>query len=345
MRIPLLTSLLCLSIGCGSIGGEGGGGDNLPNRGIVPYERHDGRVIEGSGEVPDADPEDAVVIADGDSFNVHAPGALLRGDGTIVLYVELEGDDDSTWIATTSSDDGVTFGALEPVLRPEDVGADPPRVGAPAPILVDGATYVAFEVGDGASIGIARWRGDVLEETESAVLLSDDQTTVHEPSLVDVDGVWSLYYEARPIAGDGLAEIRLSTSADWQDFDDGDPVFTAEEECVDSSGEPESCWDRDGVGSPEVRVAETAIGRRIYRMWYAGGDVGGRDVGFASSFDGREWARFPFNPVVSERPDEWSPTNVFDGERYRLYGALRSASRGGGVWAAVNDRAEPSERF
>jgi hypothetical protein len=69
--------------------------------------------------------------------------------------------------------------------------------------------------------------------------------------------------------------------------------------------------------------------------------VGRRSIGFASSFDGREWARFPFNPVVAETADEWSPTNVFVGGRYLLYGA----SDAGGVWAAVNDRAEPSEVF
>ena len=341
MRTFFLTPLLCLSLGCGSIGGEGGGGDNLPNRGVVPYERHDGRVLDGSGEVPDTEPEDALVIADGE-FRVHSPGALLRA-GEVSLYVEVEGED-STWIASTTSPDGVAFGALESVLEPHGEAGDPPRFGAPAPVELGDELYVAFEVGAGASIGVARWRGDTLEESSTTVLVAPSDATVHEPSLVSVDGVWSLYYEARP--ADGLSEIRLTTSSDWHTFPAGEPVFAAGEDCVDTAGEAESCWDRGGVGSPEVRVAETAIGRRIYRLWYTGGEVGERDIGFASSFDGREWARFPFNPVISERRwDEWGPTNVFDGERYLLYGAMRKSSGPAGVWAAVNDRPQASEAF
>lgn len=342
--------------GCGSLGGEGGGGENLPNRGIIPYDLHDNRVVEAdarddpgvdsSGDVdpPELDPPttgDAIVVANGDGYTVDSVGSLVQPDGAVLLVVEVTDLDGATRIDQTSSDDGLAFGALAALLDPSGVSPDAPQIGAPAPTPHENGMLVAFEVGGGATIGVAFVGTNGPEEVHAAVLEADADT-LHEPSLVRVDDEWWLYYEARVETDDGpRPEIRLATSSDWRSFDAGTVVFSAGDECMDAFGEFEGCWDRRGVGSPEVRVARTALGRRIFRLWYAGGTEGGRSIGFASSFDGRDWARFPFNPIVAEEADEWSPTNVLLGGRYVLYGA----SDEGGVWAAMNDRPEPSERF
>ncbi len=361
---PIPTAMVCALAAvvgaCGSLGGEGGGAANLPNRGIVPYRLVDPAIgAEGSGDGEPVDPADAFLLRDHPTQEFRAPAAEVDELERVDLYVEVSGGA-ASWIGRLTSTDGLVFGDIVLVVHPmmlASVDIDTDRVGAPSVVTVDGETRIAFSFGDDEGIAWTRLDPGAQVDELAVLLRADEGERIGSPSLLgpDDDAEWSLYFGVeRPVVedtggdGDQLYQppsIGLATGDGSGPFERRSIVLAPGTDCVGPDGEAESCWDRQGVWTPEVRVAETALGRRILRMWYAGGEAGDRELGFASSFDGAAWERFPFNPVVDGSFDEREPTNVFLDDRYLLYFEQSSARTGGGIAIAINDKPKPSERF
>jgi len=69
-----------------------------------------------------------------------------------------------------------------------------------------------------------------------------------------------------------------------------------------------SAWDAIGVYHPTVLWDERA---REYRMWYAGSvDYVHREIGYATSADGKVWQKYFGNPVLKRDPGKWDSYSV-----------------------------------
>jgi hypothetical protein len=341
---PIVIVTLCAlgASGCGALGGGGGGGDNLPNRGIAPYVR----VELGDEEAPERHvltPDDAAAT------ELREPAAVVDA-GRVLLYVEVrDRASGAAYVARTVSDaDGTGFGPLDVALTPEDApdwaGA---RVGAPS-VLRDGDRWLmAFAFGDGEGIGLARSDDGERFVVDAAPLLTRDaalEAWVGSPSLVRFGGALTLFYEARGAEADALAHVARAR-VDGTAATRLGPVLSAGSGCIGADGAEDPCWDRSGVGAPEVRVSRTATGRELLRLFYTGFAGKRGDLGFAASFDGADWSRFVFNPVVAESDDEREATNVRLGDAYLLYFVEVASGAAHGVDLAINDEGVPSEQF
>lgn len=345
----------CLVVACATLGGGGGGAEDLPNRGIVPYDKLD---LDHDDDPETAGVPWALAPEDGGALEYLAPSALVR-DGQVELYLLVHeravivGGETVTpeawWIGRAVSDDGgLSFPAPEPVI----VGADLPdwasRVGAPAAwVEPDGTTVVAFEFGAREGIALASSPdGRVFQvDPEPALSPIGAEPELGNPSLVRTPLGLELFYDVIPATGS-----RRIARAVWDEQEQGfvrrGTVLAAPAtDCVDAFGEPEACWDSAGVWSPEVRWATTASGQRLYRMFYAGASGSKADVGFAASFDGQVWERYAFNPVLDDGPAESDPSNVRLPDRYLLFAFERRSLTTHGIIVAIDDAGWPSETF
>ena len=106
---------------------------------------------------------------------------------------------------------------------------------------------------------------------------------VNDPSVVNVNGTFYMYYTEAPIAEED--EIHLATS------DDG--IVWQKRGVVINTGADNS-WESDRVGRPSVLYENG-----VFRMWYDGQIFGvARHVGYATSDDGFTWTKYPNNPIV-----------------------------------------------
>lgn len=67
-------------------------------------------------------------------------------------------------------------------------------------------------------------------------------------------------------------------------------------------------WERGSLGTFDVEQVEL-FGVPFFQMWYSGAaeDADGHDIGTAASWNGVDWTRHPWNPVVRR-----GPTQAFD---------------------------------
>jgi len=323
--ITIAVSAALLALGCAAQGGEDGGGANLPNRGIVPWER----------VTPDDAPFVLVPPASSPDLRWREPHALVD-DGRVLLYLEardtVTGD---TEVLLAESADGVTFTA--PSVALTDAAAPSVSRGP------GGAFWMAFASPAGDAIGLASSDDGRTFTVETAdIVTAGADETVGAPSLVH-DGSELLVYYSR-VTADAVEIARASGSPGGSFADDG-VVLSPGTGCVDSSGDAETCWDALEVGSPDVRIATTGAGRRVFRLFY-GGLAGSRAaLGFAASHDGLTFSRFAFNPVVDERFDEHAPSSVRLGDRYLLYWSEERSASAHGVAVAEDAPDAPSERW
>ncbi len=112
-----------------------------------------------------------------------------------------------------------------------------------------------------------------------------NQFAVNAPNLVATDEGWSLYYDGRKEA-DGNLGIGLATGTDPLVVAplEGGPVFSWSESEVE--------WAGQAVAHPSVQ--RDADG--IWHLWYS---TGGQQIGYAYSHDGRGWARYCHNPILT----------------------------------------------
>ncbi len=344
-----------LLVACGSLGGGGGGGDGLPNRGIAGYTMVR---VEGSGEgsavdAADLPPEYIHSNAD-DRPRLVEPSAWLH-DGAIEMLAERRERDDSAIVWLRSTDGGSTFSEpvdlLVPAALPAEWGAWE-ELSAPALLRTSVGWVVAVGVGDGEGIGLLRGAAlDALVPDPALALVPTEAFELEgigAPSLVSDGDVLLLYYQTAGTNGvEGSGAVDYSAAIALARIEP-DGAVVREGVVVDASvcGDAEECLEAEGIGSPEVRLATTAAGRAVYRLFASAGDDGTDAIVFAASFDGRAFSRFPFNPVIDEaRFAEYGATNLRIDDTYVLI-YTREPSRGTrGIVRAINAIGDAADRF
>ena len=332
------TALACLLAACGAAGGPDGGGDNLPDRGIIPYQKI--TAVEQNPPFLFGPDESAGLV-------MVEPSALVV-DGRVSIFFEArdEAGPGGKIVRADSPDGGLTFGRPEVVLEPEGLE----RVGAPSVVVDPGGVWtMAVEIGQEEGIALATsgdGRAFSLDPEPVLAPQGDSEAGgLGGPSLVLVSRGFDLYYHARPQGEEGLTAI-YKASGDAEGFTRSGRVIGPGEGCLSAAGIPEACWDGGGASSPEVHLSRNvATGRTLVRMMYTGTGSGNNvGIGFAASFDGEDWSRFPFNPILAETRRESDPTNIRVGDTFLLYFTDRVAARFG-VGFALNQADSPSEVF
>ena len=334
-RCALLV-LAAACVACGTTGGAGGGGANLPNRGIVPYEVVTfvrGTRVSGWLYPPPVDPALPAV---------RDPAAVVTAEG-VALFAHVTTSDGAA-LARADAPTGLDFGPFEPVLAATPVDARAPAVTVdPA----SGRWHLLVTRDDGLYHGeSADGRRFVLDEQPWVRPEGDEEAGgLGSASLVIVDGTAHVHYTALDASEDARTVVRHVAGPPGGALGRRTTVLVPGRDCLDVQGKPQACWDTAGVFDPEVRVARTATGRRLYRMFYAGrrGEVAG--LGFAASEapDGA-FSRYAYNPVLEDdKYGRTSPSNVRLDEAYLLYFAQPTARPAVGV--AENAVGVPSESF
>lgn len=273
-------SLLALSVGCGTLGGPAGGGDNLPTAWIIPFD-----------ELTDEAKAPLAPLTLPDEFSAaRAPWVVIEGSGYLMYLALKKGDSEALYRATSS--DGRQFtlesGAiLEPSAPLLGMG-----ITAPTVVKHDGSYRLWFATIDGRGIGTAT-SSDGRQFTLHPELVltgslewergADNAFTVATPSVLRVGDTFHIWYTG----GDGNA-IGHATSSDGVTWSkDAEPLLRR-----GKSG----TWNAAFVGAPRVTAVKLVSGRTIYRMYFTG--RGNRNaIGFAGSFDALAWSEFAQNPV------------------------------------------------
>lgn len=166
------------------------------------------RAISADGVHYRVDPAQPV-LEDGNA--AHAP-SVVRGDSGYALYYE-QGDGAEIRVATSS--DGIEFGTPATAVTG---GAGPAAVHAPgAAMLPDGTVAVYYEVGDGASVSLARGSiGDALDIV-GTVLTTEDLEDPPDDGIapqfwVDIEKVRSPS-AMTTISASGMPSLRMWFSA------------------------------------------------------------------------------------------------------------------------------------
>ncbi len=300
---------------CAALGGEDGGAANLPGRGIA-------------GWVPVATPEKPFVVGDVDTPLLGGPSALLSEDGQVDLWLHRKNDDGTYDILHTSAatiDSG--FGNAELILRN---GRDP------SVVQHDDTYFMAYISPDGL----------ILARSEDGRTFDPIPTENLNPGTSP-----SLIIEPTPngdrftlfLTRDG--NVLTTTAGPDLVFGPETTVFTPGTDCLDTDGTPEPCWDSGAITDAEVRLARTPNGRKVYRMFYAAGTSGPTDLGFAASWDGIDFSRYAFNPVLALGYTDTQPTTLAAKDRYLLYwGEARDPSVGG-ISLAISTPDAMSDRW
>ena len=356
----VLASLTC---GCAMLAEGVGGAEKLPNRGVIPYEKvsivpapaDDADVmvsadVDSDADVPEPEGEPWVLIPDDPTTDRFTGPSALVVDGRLVLFWEREVDGATRIERAESDDGGLTFGTPLTVLDsaggPDWLGG---RVGSPAVLRrSDGSWSLAFVTGNREAIGLATSADGVTFDLPTGPALSaaaSEDGGIGGPSLAEVDGALWLYFDVG-LGDKDPTHIALAVSTDGSSYERRGVVLSPGVDCNEADGSRTRCWDADRVAQPEVRVARTASGRRVFRMWYAGAKRSKGDIGFAASVDGVVWSRFAFNPIVADPSrDEAEPTNVLLGSRYLLFFYDERSRKAHGIGLAVGAAGAPSEHF
>ncbi|MFO0746133.1 MAG: hypothetical protein U1F43_10725 [Myxococcota bacterium] len=244
----------------------------------------------------------------------------------VVVWFHALGADDAMEIRrVVSSDGGATFGAATVALA----DARDPSVARAA----DGSLWMAYA--DAGGLGLATGAdGVTFEPTPSTGLPAD----ASEPSLV-LDGDRFVVFA---VQADAI--VRLEAGPDLA-FGAPEVVLAPESGCVDAFGKDKPCWDEAALSGPDVRLATTAAGRRVWRMFFAGRSGNASDLGFAASFDGRVWSRYVFDPVLKESTSELAPSCVFAAGDYLLFYVDQRSTSSAGIALGRVQSTSPSERW
>lgn len=297
---------------CAAQGGDEGGAANLPNRGIA------GWVIQGDTEDPFV-----LVPDDGARETFGGPSALVVDDEVVVWFHVL--GDDAMVVRRAASPDGEAFGPASDALAD---ARDPSVQRAP-----DGRYWMAFADVDGLGLATSDDGRTFARASSSGLPLGA------EPSLV-VDGDRLIVFTVL----DG-AVVRVEADVGARAFGEAIVVLSPGVGCADPFGAAEPCWDETTLAGPEVRLATTATGRRVFRMLYAGRRGATFDLGFAASYDGLTWSRYAFNPVVEEGFSQVAPTAIARDDGYALYWAEPRTATFGGIVLARSAPTRPAERW
>lgn len=180
---------------------------------------------------------------------------------------------------------GIVSGQEETEVAPHGMG----NVYAPF-VLHDGGRYRMWYGGQGRDghdrIHLAESEDGRLWIKRGVVLDRGGANHVNDPSIVQIGGVYFLYYTQ---ADEGVIDdIRIATSADGVDWTPRGVAL--------GRGKPGE-WDDAIVGRPSVLASEMG-----FRLWYDGRSGGERKVGHAISPDGIHWTREPTRPLEGLPP-------------------------------------------
>ena len=160
-------------------------------------------------------------------------------------------------------------------------------------VLRDGSKYrMWFSWRPKRSIALVESK-DGLAWGDPAVALGPDKSSgweeeVNRPVVLKHGGKYRMWYTGQ---AKGKSWVGSATSEDGKTWRrDGErPVLS-----------PEKPWERVAVMCPHVLYDE---GQRLYRMWYSGGEqYEPNAIGYATSVDGRTWAKHSKNPVFRPEP-------------------------------------------
>ena len=228
----------------------------------------------------------------------------------------------SRGIGHATSTDGVewTMDLANPVLAPGDSGEwDDQRI-ALTGVVYDGTLfhmwYGGFSHDETAATGYATSPdGSVWTKSEHNPVMemgppgSWDSLGV-SPSTVIFDGdVYRMWYVGYSEEGTFVVRIGHAASPDGI-------VWTRRPDPVLDVGIDPGSFDRRHVAHPEV-----VFDGNLYHMWYAGVDQEFQyRIGYATSADGIEWAKYPGNPVL-ERPiyEVDLPNVLIEGSIFRMW--------------------------
>ena len=346
MKHPIQSALPLFSLllgACSSLGGGGGGGDNLPNRGISPYERLGAATEESPATY-------SLTSSDTGALIYVEPHAELIGEA-LVLFAEARNPKETTGhIVRCALNDALQCKAdPEPVLLADETWLEG-RAGAPSLAWSEQEWLMAYAFGQGAGIALATSAdASNFSHVDEALLVSSgpyEAAGVDAPSLVATPEGLRLYYEGRD--DEGVTRIlfgEISASQGLYSFERRGVALDIGVGCEDVNGQPETCWDALAVGSPEVRRAFTGANREVYRLFYTGYGPSGFNLGFAASWNGADFERFLYNPNLASEAVVRQPSNVLQGERYLLFFEERTSNTLRGIAAAVNAPEAPSEHF
>lgn len=192
-----------------------------------------------------------------------------------------------------------------------------------ADVLLEDGQYRMWYTHPGESCIWTAWSDDGLiwtEDPEPALcpLFDDswDRYWVGDPSVVEADGTYWMYYDGWNSWEPGIGCATSTDALNW--------TRCAENPVLVRGPDP---WDADSIGNPEVVYDGTN-----FRMWYTGhaGDYR-HSIGYATSPDGVTWSKHGGNPVLEPSPagwDDWGvndPAVWFDGTTYHLWYGSGSA--------------------
>lgn len=276
---------LCVGAGCAGLGGDDGGSDNLPGRGIAGWAELTGARI---GE------------ADGDGAG--GPSALVEGGRLVVWFHRVKAE--GTRIARVESVEPAAGFTGEAVVL--EGGRDP------SVVMRDGEHWMAWVDAEGR-VRLSRGDGRAFAEVGVTGL---PEAPRGAPSLVVEGDRLAMYMVA-----DGRV-VRAEESAPGV-FGAEAEVFAPGEGCVDLEGATTPCWDGDAIVDAEVKVAVSPTGRRLWRMFYVGRRGSASGIGFAASDDGVTFSRYAFNPVWDGGGG--APAGAFFADTYLLMIEQRQA--------------------
>lgn len=296
---------------CGTLADGDGGGENLPSRGIIPFDKL---------EPPDDDDSSLLpfVVADAE-LELDEPTAIATDDG-IDLYLQVE-EESRTLIQRASSLDGVDFDALETILEPE-LGWEESWIGAPS-VVRFGDELLLFYLGgvEERVVGLAR-SSNGNSWTREPEPVFEPETVIASPCVISLGGELVMFHAVLTENEDEdlvATTIAYATSSDGMSWTENGQALSVGTDCVNDDGVEVRCWDNTYVTSPGVRVSRTSTGRTVIDMWYTGGVAENSNIGFAGSFDDLGFERYALNPILDDRGPEAAAFVVPFRDRLLMY--------------------------
>jgi hypothetical protein len=155
-----------------------------------------------------ADPDQPVLAADAADLDQVGAPALVRSGSGLTLYFAGAG---GARIERATSGNGAGFSRdPTPVLVADPGGWEQGRVSSPSVVSFHGTTYLLYEGGQGAGIGLARIAGGQAQRVGNEPLIAPstvedifwrDVTAVGTPDAIVVDGVVRIYFTGRGAEG------------------------------------------------------------------------------------------------------------------------------------------------
>ena len=281
-----------------------------------------------ASELPAKGPSAPYVLNDGTAHYRQSCAVDLDGTGKlgrVALYVVADRKE-GTGIYRFVSPDGRSFGRTPDPATPVLVASEAWEgsfVGEPDVHAVDGKLWMLYEAAGG--IGLARSDDGVTFTRAPGPVLGPDASVAWEagkvpgaPNLLRVSASdFRLFYAVN----DRIGEARSSDGLSFARSPDG-PLLGP----LGGSGE-DAPFDSDSVGDPYAVLATSAEGRRITRVYYAGGGTDGRrGIGLAARFGVNGPLTRAIAPVFPITRDARAPAVLaFDG-----FALLYTTERGGG---------------